>query len=916
MRKITLFCLALIAYCWQINAQSTINITTSGGSYPGEKWVSITTAVDGGGTQVWGQGDGTQCNGSGLINEDIMIAPGTYYVNCYDQYDDGWDGTLISVTAYGMVIGDNGGTSPNDGADDDASFTCEGTAEELEASFMIVVPAPPSCAPPISLMSAPTAVDQATITWAAGGSETNWTYEYGVSPYAQGGGGTSGTVMTTPSLALMGLTEGETYDIYIQSNCGGDDSTYSSLAWTQPSLGQTCSLPITLTVETDCSTATPTTLDYSAAFDLGTTDLSCDTFGTNTGSWYQFVAPATGSVFVNLQGDTAEYAVYNGCGMEVVCVNTPTNQGEVSGLTAGATYQLAVWKDGATSGTTDICIETITCPNPSTLAVGGITATTANLSWTENGSATLWDIEIVDVTGGGSVTGTPTATGVANPYTAMSLTEGNEYQFYVRADCGGSTSDWIGPFTWNQILPPANDECGTAIGLTVNADYACGSVTAGTTVAATASPQPDDATGTPDNDVWFTFVATNTDHRISLLNVTAVIGTATDMGMSVFDDAAGCSMTATNEVGESDPNTLNLSGLTPGNTYYVRVYGWSSTNTAQTNFDICVGTQPACLAPTALTVSGVTLTTADLGWTAGGSETAWDIELGTAGFMPTGTPTASGVTNPYTAMGLTADTIYEFYVRADCGVDGTSSWTGPFLFRTGHCLVSGTSTATYIDTFATTGTTGDDINNASSGFTAGNYADNYSTMTVRRGQDQAIDFNVEIVSGTVGCAIWVDWNNDLVFDSSEVEFSTTSYGSGPFTGSFNTPAAAANGDYRMRVMIDWNDPNPGDDDACALGSGRGEVEDYKLVIDNTLAIESAEVRGFTHYVDTVNNNFVVNAQSNIESIEVYNLVGQVIATAKPNSTAGIADLGAVKNGVYFARVTLDNKRTSIVKFAK
>uniref|UniRef100_UPI0030C7D296 hypothetical protein n=1 Tax=Nonlabens tegetincola TaxID=323273 RepID=UPI0030C7D296 len=95
-------------------SQSTINITTSGGSYHTEKWVSITTAVDGGGTQVWGQGDGSYSNGAGLINQDISIAPGTYYVNCYDKYSDGWDGTTISVTAYGSVIGDNGGNSPSD----------------------------------------------------------------------------------------------------------------------------------------------------------------------------------------------------------------------------------------------------------------------------------------------------------------------------------------------------------------------------------------------------------------------------------------------------------------------------------------------------------------------------------------------------------------------------------------------------------------------------------------------------------------------------------------------------------------------------------------------------------------------------------------------------------------------------------
>ena len=75
------------------SASATINVTTSGGSYATEKWVNITTEENGAGTQVWGQGDGTYGNASGLINQDVEIDPGTYYVNAYDRYSDGWDGT-------------------------------------------------------------------------------------------------------------------------------------------------------------------------------------------------------------------------------------------------------------------------------------------------------------------------------------------------------------------------------------------------------------------------------------------------------------------------------------------------------------------------------------------------------------------------------------------------------------------------------------------------------------------------------------------------------------------------------------------------------------------------------------------------------------------------------------------------------
>src|SRR5690606_5524536 len=88
--------------------------------------------------------------------------------------------------------------------------------------------------------------------------------------------------------------------------------------------------------------------------------------------------------------------------------------------------------------------------------------------------------------------------------------------------------------------------------------------------------------------------------------------------------------------------------------------------------------------PMSLTAFNITENSADLGWTEEGSATTWEIEWGTMGFTPTGTPNVTGVTsNPYTLTGLTSGTVYSFYVRSDCGVDdGTSIWSGPFSFQT------------------------------------------------------------------------------------------------------------------------------------------------------------------------------------------------------------------------------------------
>jgi hypothetical protein len=63
--------------------------------------------------------------------------------------------------------------------------------------------------------------------------------------------------------------------------------------------------------------------------------------------------------------------------------------------------------------------------------------------------------------------------------------------------------------------PPVNNDCANATALTVNPDFNCGTTTPGTVLNATASSQSlGTCGGTADDDVWFSFVATSTSHRV------------------------------------------------------------------------------------------------------------------------------------------------------------------------------------------------------------------------------------------------------------------------------------------------------------------------------------------------------------------------------------------------------------------
>ncbi|MBL4706000.1 MAG: T9SS type A sorting domain-containing protein [Flavobacteriales bacterium] len=111
----------------------------------------------------------------------------------------------------------------------------------------------------------------------------------------------------------------------------------------------------------------------------------------------------------------------------------------------------------------------------------------------------------------------------------------------------------------------------------------------------------------------------------------------------------------------------------------------------------CTGVA-SCDDPSSLSASNIGPSAADLSWTENGSATTWDIELGLAGFSPTGTPTEDNTTaNPHNYSGLIASTSYDYYVRADCG-GLQSAWIGPFNFTTASCnLISPSSpTATSI----------------------------------------------------------------------------------------------------------------------------------------------------------------------------------------------------------------------------
>ncbi|MBL1278974.1 MAG: T9SS type A sorting domain-containing protein [Fluviicola sp.] len=152
--------------------------------------------------------------------------------------------------------------------------------------------------------------------------------------------------------------------------------------------------------------------------------------------------------------------VTQGCPDVGTCVasNTTSGSGPLSltgvALTAGVDYYIIIstWPSPQTT-TFDFDMTGTpppTCNDPSSLSAINLTPSSADLGWIENGTASTWDIELG--IGGFVPTGTPTLNdALNNPTTYTGLAPLTNYDYYVRSDCGGLVSSWVGPFNFNTI---------------------------------------------------------------------------------------------------------------------------------------------------------------------------------------------------------------------------------------------------------------------------------------------------------------------------------------------------------------------------------------------------------------------------------------------------------------------------------
>ena len=370
--------------------------------------------------------------------------------------------------------------------------------------------APASCTKPTDLMATLTQGDGtvATLDWTAGGTETDWVLEYGTA--SDFSGATSVNVSTRPTLDLTGLTPETTYYARVKADCGGGDQS----DWCNDICTFTPSDNLAFTVNDGTSTNEYVPFygyyadsNTDGLFIIPATSLASIQWGTITKLTFYVSSPAS-NTFTNSSGVSAAFEVYmtetsdtvisgttisfdgmtkvlnatnlviNNNMMEITLDNPyeylggnlkigfdeTTNGGyahtywygiEATGASLGGYGTTIAQKNflpkttfGYIPGTAPSCFK------PTDLVVDTVMATSAILSWTENGAATAW---VVAYSTDGVNFREVAAT--TNPFTLTGLVPETDYIVKVQANCGGGDlSNWS-----NEISFTTDELCHTPL---------------------------------------------------------------------------------------------------------------------------------------------------------------------------------------------------------------------------------------------------------------------------------------------------------------------------------------------------------------------------------------------------------------------------------------------------------------------
>ena len=548
------------------------------------------------------------------------------------------------------------------------------------------------------------------------------------------------------------------------------------------------------------------------------------------------------------------------------------------------------------------------CLAPNTLSANAITATSANLSWIDSSGGSQFDYEYVVQAAG---TGMPVVAGTpfdisSLPAPSGVLTANTPYEFWVRADCGGSGySTWAGPYNFTTACATFNTFPFTETFEAASTSRPCWSNS-----FVTGTSNWTYATGSSGGAITTAFAGTLNARFVS---TTGTASPVTKLVSPTFDLTALTAPRLVFQYGQedwfgdqnelkvyyrisvTDPwveigyYTTNVATWTevildlpaPSATYQIAFEGINNFGRANVLDNVTIEETPACANPTNLTVTNLTDAAADISWTATTGSYEYVLDMVATDPAGSGTPYAS---ETYNATGLTQSTTYYFHVRTVCAGSTYSTWS----------TVSFTTLATP--------PANDECSNAIQVNCGDVVTGDTSIGATDSGSNASADvwyfYNGAAGDITVSLCTNTTFDSYLrIFDScggTQLMFNDDS------CGTQSTVTFTADGTSTYYIMVE------------GFGTAEGAFE---LTTACVLSNDSFDSSAFLAYPNPVKDVLNLEYNSEISSVRVMNLLGQEVISRNINANSTQVDMSQLSAGAYIVNVTVGNavKTIKVVK---
>jgi Secretion system C-terminal sorting domain len=601
------------------------------------------------------------------------------------------------------------------------------------------------------------------------------------------------------------------------------------------------------------------------------------------------------------------------------------------------------------------------CAAPAGFVASALTATTATIAWNAASPvpSTGYEYYYSSINTAPSAAGTPTSNLTEN---LTGLSVNTPYYVWLRSDCGGGTfSAWAGPFTFATPCNPYSVPYfeGFESGYTHNVAVA-GCISQATltgTQVWTANSTFTDRNRTPrtgsfnaflqySNEDWMFIpidLVGGTSYRVSLYarqdgataansNIAISYGTANNNAAMTNAIVAATGIidgTYQEIVGDFVPSTSG--------TYYVGIKGFMNGTPWYISLDdISITESPSCLNPTSIIASNITSNSVDLSWTDGSGGLQFDYEYAIQA-PGTGVPASAGAqVGDVTIAGegfdingdpLAANTLYEVYVRSDCGGGDFSPWVGPITFTT-SCVADNLPYTQNFESATVPAlpscTSQQNVGSGNLWTVQNNPGYGFTTKALRYAWNSSNAANVwfytngiNLVGGTT-YKITYDYGGTGTFFPEKLK---VAYGNSANVAAMTNLLADHPNVTSATPVNNFVDFTPATSGVYYFGFNAYSIADqFYLFIDNIvvdLALSNADFdnSNFSAYPNPVKDVLNISYTSEISSVRVINMIGQEVLSKNINATSSQVDMSQLSAGTYIINVTVGDaiKTLKVVK---